>query len=197
MPKYDSIDTIPAKVFFDILKSKNYQLLKPKPKEKGLEVLFMSIYDDFFLRTENEEAKEFLRLRNEVSFLDYKIKMINLVLHNEYYYTCGKEMRLKAIKSLNEGCGLDIDENADFGDEVKRILSENIGWLKNDMNFAKAEMENIIGRANTKDIGYWERLVNLSKGAPSNMLIRDDMFLAEFVEVEKAIINYNRQLKNK
>jgi len=81
MPKYNSIDTIPAKVFFEVLKSKNYQLLKPKPKEKGLEECFIAIYDDFFIKSDNSEAKSYLKLNKEIAFLEYKMAVIKQVLH--------------------------------------------------------------------------------------------------------------------
>ena len=78
MAKYNSIDTIPAKVFFEVLKTKNYQLLKPKPKEKGLEEIFVSIYDEFFLKSNNHEANRYLELTKEISFLKYKIALMRL-----------------------------------------------------------------------------------------------------------------------
>ena len=43
MPKFNNIENIPAKTFFDILETKNFRLLKPKPREKGLEQVFMSL----------------------------------------------------------------------------------------------------------------------------------------------------------
>jgi len=60
MPKFNNIYTIPAKTFFDILQTRNYQLLKPKPREKGLEAVFMAIYDEYFIKSDNHEAKEYL-----------------------------------------------------------------------------------------------------------------------------------------
>ena len=79
MPKYSTIENIPAKTFFEILKSKDYQLLCPKPKEKDLDKLFLSIYDDYFLRSDNEQAKEFLRLQNELIANEYKINVLKQI----------------------------------------------------------------------------------------------------------------------
>ena len=73
MPKYNSIDTIPAKVYFDIKESSNLQLLKPKPSEKDLEKIFESIDDQFFLRSKNPEAQRYLNLTVEIQYLNYKI----------------------------------------------------------------------------------------------------------------------------
>ena len=66
MPKYNSIDTIPAKVYFDIKANNDLQLLKPKPSEKDLDKIFESIDDQFFLRSKNPEAQRYLNLTVEI-----------------------------------------------------------------------------------------------------------------------------------
>jgi hypothetical protein len=195
MCKYDSINNIPAKVFFEILSTKNYQLLCPKPKEKGLEAVFIKIYDDFFMQTENEQAFRYLELVKNVAFLEYKISMIRQTLAFLYYSTTTREMRIEYIKALNEGTGINIDCDVDFSDEVKRILTENIGWLQNDLNFEKIELETMMSKEKGKQSNYIERLVELAVASPPNLTINQDMVLSEFVAFEKAIIRYNKSLQ--
>jgi hypothetical protein len=195
MCKYDSINNIPAKVFFEILSTKNYQLLCPKPKEKGLEAVFIQIYDDFFMQTENEQAFRYLELVKNVAFLEYKISMIRQTLAFLYYSTTTREMRIEYIKALNEGTGINIDCDVDFSDEVKRILTENIGWLQNDLNFEKIELETMMSKEKGKQSNYIERLVELAVASPPNLTINQDMVLSEFVAFEKAIIRYNKSLQ--
>jgi hypothetical protein len=197
MCKYDSINNIPAKVFFEILSTKNYQLLCPKPKEKGLEAVFIKIYDDFFMQTENEQAFRYLELVKNVAFLEYKISMIKQTLAFLYYSTTTREMRIEYIKALNEGTGINIDCDVDFSDEVKRILTENIGWLQNDLNFEKIELETMMSKEKGKQSNYIERLVELAVASPPNLTINQDMVLSEFVAFEKAIIRYNKSLNKK
>ena len=197
MCKYDSINNIPAKVFFEILSTKNYQLLCPKPKEKGLEAVFIQIYDDFFMQTENEQAFRYLELVKNVAFLEYKISMIKQTLAFLYYSTTTHEMRIDYIKALNEGTGINIDCDVDFSDEVKRILTENIGWLQNDLNFEKIELETMMSKEKGKQSNYIERLVELAVASPPNLTINQDMVLSEFVAFEKAIIRYNKSLNKK
>ena len=72
LPKYHNCDTIPAIVFFEIQKSKDYQKLKPKPKTKDLEQVFSKINDDYFLRIDNEKTKRFFYLSNEIIFCSIK-----------------------------------------------------------------------------------------------------------------------------
>ena len=185
MPKYNSIDTIPAKVFWDILKTKNYQLLKPKPKEKGLEEVFIGIYDEFFIKSDNSEAKRYLQLTKEVAFLEWKIAVIKQVLHFTYYNTTTKEMRYDIIKALKTGCKIDIDTEQPFVDEVQRVLHVEIGILMNDLNLAKLELENMIKSGQGKDYDYYDRIGALSQVLQSNSLLKEDMTLAVQVSLEK------------
>ena len=183
MPKYHSIETIPANVFFTILESKNYQLLKPKPKEKDLEAVFMSIYDDYFIKSNNQQANEFLRLRNEIYAIQNKINVIRINLAKEYYYPSTKEIRLSTLKALKEGCDIDINPNLPFADEVERVLTIEIGILENDLNFAKLAFDDLIKEAKKKEFDYYKSVAELSKAI--DMQIRPQMSLAEYIGYEK------------
>jgi hypothetical protein len=183
MPKYLSIETIPANVFFTILESKNYQLLKPKPKEKDLEAVFMSIYDDYFVKSNNQQANEFLRLRNEISFLEYKKAVIKQTLAFTYYNKTTKQMRLDILKALKEGCDIDINPDLPFDVEVERVLTIEIGILENDLNFAKLAFDELIKEAKKKEFDYYKSVAELSKAI--DMQIRPQMSLAEYIGYEK------------
>ncbi len=197
MPKYDKISNIPAETFFEILESKNYQLLKPKPKEKELEKVFISIYDDFFLQSENPEALRYLELTKNVAFLEYKISMIKSTLAFLYYSTTTRQMRIDYIDALRVGAGIDISIDVDFRDEVERILTQNIGWIENDLNFDKLELQQMLSKSNGKKINYIQKLVDLAVASPQNLIIKPNMTLLEFVHTEKAIIKYNSELQQR
>jgi hypothetical protein len=185
MPKFNSIDTIPAKVFFEVLKSKNYQLLKPKPREKGLEQVFISIYDDFFIKSDNNDAKRYLTLNKEIAFLEYKTAVIKQVLHFTFYNQTTKEMRYNIIDALKKGCGIEIDKEAPFIDEVQRVLQIEIGIINNDLNFAKLEIETMAKKSQSKDYDYYDSIGALSNVLPNNSLLKEDMTLAVYVTLEK------------
>jgi hypothetical protein len=197
LPKYNNINNIPAKVFFEILKDKNYQLLKPKPSEKDLEQVFISIYDDFFIQSENPEAIRYLELTKNVAFLEYKIAMIKSTLGFLYYSTTTRQMRIDYLNALKEGAGIEINVDVDFSDEVKRILTENIGWIENDLNFDKLELQQMLSKSKGKEMNYIQRLVDLAVASPQNLMIKQDMTLAEFVHTEKAILKYNSELQQR
>lgn len=185
MPKYNSIDTIKAKVFFEILKTKNYQLLKPKPKEKGLEEIFISIYDEFFIKSDNDEAKKYLSLNKNIAFLNYKIAIIKQTLAFLYYSTTTRQMRIDYLEALKIGCGIDINVDVDFSDEVKRILTENIGWLENDLKFDENELKEMLNKSQNKDYDYYDSIGVLSNILPNNSLLKEDMTLAVYITLEK------------
>ena len=144
MAKYNSIENIPAKTFFEILESKNYQLLKPKPSEKDLDKVFIAIYDDFFIKSDNDEAKDYLRLIKDIATIEYKIATLKQALHFYYYNKTTKEMRLDFINALKSGYGIEINVDAPFVEEVKRVLTIEVGILQNDLSMFKIEYENLI-----------------------------------------------------
>lgn len=196
MPKYKSIDTIPAKVFFEILKSKNYQLLKPKPKEQGLEQVFISIYDDFFVQSDNVESKRYLDLINDITFLEHKINVLKLNLKFYFYNRTTKEMRQEFAKALKTGYKIDLDLSVPFADEVQRVLNIEIGIINNDLEIAKLELTKLQKKAQNIDYNYYEQIGILSNVLPNNSLLREDMSLAIYIELEK-LAKKNVELQNK
>lgn len=185
MPKYDKITNIPANVFFEILKTKNYQLLKPKPSEKDLASVFTSIYDEFFIKSDNSEANRYLELTKNIAFLRYKIASIKQVLHFCYYNKTTKEMRLDLLKALKDGCGIEVDVDANFGDEVLRVLNVEIGIIENDLQFEQTEFDNMVKESQKKDFDYYEQIGVLSDILPNNALLKDKMVLSTYIALEK------------
>ena len=195
MPKFNKIDNIPAKVFFEILKTKDYQLLKPKPKEKDLETVFMFIYDDYFVKSNNHQANEFLRLTNSIGFLEYKINTIKQTIKFIYYNKTTKEMRLDILKALKIGCDIYIDEKLPFTEEVHRVLTIEIGVLNNDLSICKLELKDLVKDAVSKDFDYYDSIIGLSN--IHNRSLNSDLTLAEYVAYEKSAEKIINQSKKK
>jgi hypothetical protein len=195
MPKFNKIDNIPAKVFFEILKTKDYQLLKPKPKEKDLETVFMFIYDDYFIKSNNHQANEFLRLTNSIAFLEYKINTIKQTIKFIYYNKTTKEMRLDILKALKIGCDIYIDEKLPFTEEVHRVLTIEIGVLNNDLSICKLELKDLVKDAVSKDFEYYDSIIGLSN--IHNRSLNSDLTLAEYVAYEKSAEKIINQSKKK
>ena len=185
MPKYNSIDTIPAKVFFHILKTKDYQQLKPKPKEKGLKEIFTSLYDEFFTKMDNEESKYYLHLTKEIAFLEYKIATLKQALYFYYTNKTTKEMREEFAKALNDGFGIYLDLNVPFVDEVYRVLTTEIGIIENDLNLAKLDFDGMIKKSQSKDFDYFDDIGVLGQVLQGNNLVKEEMTLAVYISLSK------------
>jgi len=184
LPKYNSIDTIKAKVFFEILKTKNYQLLKPKPREKGLEDVFISIHDDFFIKSDNKEANEYLRLINEIAFLNYKISVLKKDLHFYYYNKTTEQMRLDFIDALQTGYDIIIDKEANFEDEVLRVLTIEIGIIQNDLTQAKIIFEQMTEKSKKTVVEFEDQIVSMENVLDRQ--IKDGITLAKYIALQKS-----------
>jgi hypothetical protein len=185
LPKYNNISNIPAKTFFDILKSKNYQLLKPKPREKDLEQVFISIYDEFFIKSDNHEAKRYLELTKDIAFYKYKIATLKQSIHFYFYNKTTEKMRLDFIDAMKQGYGIEINKDVPFIEEVERVLTIEIGIINNDLNFAQIEFDEMINKSKNKDFDYYDSIGALSNVLPNNSLLKEDMTLAVYVTLEK------------
>ncbi len=197
MPKYNSIETIPAKTFFEILESKNYQLLKPKPSEKGLEEVFISIYDEFFLKSDNPEANEYLKATKDIAYLEYKIAVLKQSLYFYYANKTTEQMRLDFIETIKEVYNIEIDKTKPFIDEVQRVLTIEIGILENDLNPLKSHYDSLIKNSKSKNFDYYESIGVLSNVLQSNSLLKENMTLAVYVTLEKLANKVVEQQKKK
>jgi len=197
LPKYNSIENIPAKTFFEILKSKNYQLLKPKPKEKGLEQIFISIYDDFFIKSNNPEANEYLKVTKDIAYTEYKIAVLKQSLYFYFSNKTTEQMRLDFIKTIKEVYNIEIDKTAPFIDEVQRVLTIEIGILENDLKLFKINYDSLIKNSKGKDFDYYDSLGVLSNVLPNNSLLKEEMTLVVYVTLEKLASKIVEQQKKK
>ena len=184
MPKYFDINTIPARTFFEILHSKNYQLLCPKPKEKGLEQIFISIYDEFFVKSNNPEANEYLKVTKEIAFLKYKIAYLKQALAFYFYNQTTKQMRLDFIEAVKVGYDIEINPDVDFIDEVQRVLNIEIGIIQNDLSMAEFIFKQMTAKSKAKVFEYESQIVALENVLERNIL--DNITLAKYIAYEKS-----------
>lgn len=188
MPKYDSIETIPARIFFKILKDKDYQQLKPKPKEKGLKEVFGRIYDEFFVASDNPDAKEFLSIDLKIKAQEYKLTTIKRVLWFLTYTPHTREIREQWIDTLKSEFDIVINPDADFLSEVERVLTQEIGWLENDITADRITYDNLLKglTPSTKEFNFYASQVALGNILQGNALVGTDMTLAVYVELDNA-----------
>lgn len=197
MPKYNSIDTIPAKVFFKILENKDYQLLKPKTREKGLESVFLSIYDDWFIQSENPNAKEYLRMTNEMAFLIYKINTIKQVLHFIYYNQTTEKMRFDIIDALSLNCNIYLDKSKSFTNEMLDVLRIQVGELEIDLEMLKTNRDELkpSDSEQEKVFSYYRQIMGFENMIKRN--IDENCTLAKYIEYERTAVKIYENHINK
>jgi len=204
MPKYNSVDTIPAKVFFHILETKDFQKLKPKPSEQGLEQIFISIYDEFFIKSDNAEAKQYLELTEQIADQKYKIATLKLNLHNQYVnqetISDSEELReLKIsmrndfIEALQIGYNITIDKEQPFINEVERVLTTEIGYLENDLAMLEMNYKSMISNSKQKAFDYEENIVAMENVLNRN--INDGIMLDKYIAYGKNVNKVVEQQK--
>lgn len=193
MAKYNSIENIPAKLFFDVLQSKDYSLLVSTEENEDLEAIFTSIYDDFFVKSDNTEAKRYLELTFNVNFLSYKIQTIKQVMHFLYYNPVTDEIKEKLTTALKKGCGISYDKDANWGEEVLRILQVECGIIENDLTMYNLELSKFNKKEDKGTFDFFQSIVALSN--IHNRNIDETITLAMYVAVEnsgKSIIKIQR-----
>lgn len=186
MPKYNHIENIPAKVFFDILSTRDYQQLKPKPRERNLEDVFYSIYDDYFIRLDNDQAKEYLRLQNELAVLVYKLEILKSSLANHYYYPTTEANHKNYLQALKTGYGIIVDEDVEFVYEVRRILDTECGYFENDISIIRSQMKEF-QKGKGKDFDFYDEVIDIANHLHGNVLVKENMTLATYVALTKSI----------
>ena len=185
MPKYNSIENIPAKVFYDIINAKDYNLLKPKPKETGLKDVFMSIYDEWFIKSNNENAKRYLDLRNEIGFLTYKINVIKKTIQFLHDFPLPKiEMLLGIVEVLKKECNIHINIENNISQELKEVLRVQVGSLEFELFQLKTEFDSYVNANNSEKIDFYKKIAYLSDILPNNPLLSEKMSLAVEISLE-------------
>lgn len=184
MAKYNSIENIPAKLFFEVLNTRDYTLLVAEQENEDLEAIFTEIYDDFFVKINNPQAKMYLEMTWKVNFLSYKIETIRQVMHFLYYENVIEEHRLKILDALEKGCGIYVDKSAKFADEVLRVLQVECGIIENDLTMATLELKNTFGKQEEGKFDFYKTIVSLSN--VHNRNIEDNIVLAMYVAIENS-----------
>lgn len=194
MPRFNSINNIPAKLFFDVLHEKDFTLLEPFEGETDEEVeeSFIKVYDEYFLKSDNPKSKEFLRLRQEIAFITYKIESIVQVLDFLLFNTTTKEIRIMLLESLIY-IGVNINLEAEFMQEVQNILQVEVGCLTNDLNIAKMDLENLSKGQQESVYNFYESLVSLETAMERSL--DDEMVLAKYIEYEKLAVKKAEMMK--
>jgi hypothetical protein len=208
MPKYNSADNILAKVFFEILHSKDYMKLKPKPNEAkelgkaGLKSIYDGIYDYYFVKSDNFEAKEFLRLSNSINAQEYKIKTIEGVLKllfQTHAMPEFDELRNEWWDVFENDFGIPVNRDLDVLDIIQGIKQRDLGFMRNDLNMENMEYDALLKQItpDKKEYDYYASIVGLGNAMQGNTLVSVDMVLSVYIALENEAKRLSIEFKKK
>ena len=194
--KYNSYHNIPARIFFEIRESRDFQLMRPKPNTstEWLAKLFLQIYDDYFMKSKNKDAQRYSELLEIEAGLETKIKAFASVLEfhwrtpqNIWNHPTVINIRTEQITELNKYLDYPFDLEADFDEQMQTALNVSLGIIKNDLSECQMELEDMRKKAGVSKFEFYERHANINKvNAP--YILPPTLLLAEFVEAEKMAI---------
>jgi len=191
--KYDSYHNIPARVFFEIRETGNFQLLCPKPKTDTtwLGKLYVQIYDDYFIKLDNADAKRYTYLLEAEATLENLIKSYTLLL--ELHWNTPPEIwntdvikqgRERHIAKMNEQLDIAIDPDGDFDEQVQIALNQSLGFKKNDLNEIKMELEQLRDRAGNTVFEFYDDLQQINEA--NGQAYGADVLLPVYVSARKS-----------
>ena len=182
-------------MFFEIRASGNYTLLCPKPKTstEWLKKLFMQIYDDYFIKSDNKDAVRYLELLENKAHIDTKIAIFKSIL--QFHWETPQEIwdhpaiisvRRSNIEKLNKFMDYPIDLDGDFDGEVQNALNVSLGIFENDLAEVEMELDGLRATANKTVFEFYDSLQNINEC--NQQALPSSLLLAEYVAAEKSAI---------
>ena len=181
LPEYTTPENLPVKVFFEILKTQNLNLLNPKNLKVNQNVLretWAKILSEYQKLTNNRKYIDVLNKEKKIWIIKNKITTLTaiLLLIDEQ----SEEVRGPIEEALKEfGLNVDIDSKR-LNNAVKREKSRLELLEKQKLSEAKKE-----------EVNFWQ-LVAQVENSLGRQIDVDNMTLAHWVETIKII-----KLKNK
>jgi hypothetical protein len=192
--KYDSYAVFPASLFFEIRDSKNYQLMKPKPRTstEWLEKMFLQVFDDYFMKLDNEDAKRYLELLENEKIIECKIVAFKSVLKfhwetppNLWNNPTIVKIRIEQITALNKYLDSPFDLENNFNEELMNTLSVSIGILENDLTITRFELEDLRKEHDIKPFEFYDSIQNINE-VNMHGQINSTCLLPEYVAAVKS-----------
>lgn len=183
---------IPAKLFFDILNTRDYTKLGTAPIEE-LEKAFEKIFDEYVVLDGNEKVIQWYKKQCKISFLNYQIWVIETALYTICYAPLTKEQRIRVIDNLNamQTPKVKFDKDKPILDEVQRIQRSVLGSIRNRLNLELSNEKKVEEQAKysyRKDLAAIENVLGHS--------LPEKMSLEMFLERKKsAVEKSNNQRK--
>jgi len=184
---------IPAKLFFDIMHTEDYQKMGTVSIEE-CEKAYDVISDEYFTILPNIKLKTYLLKKAKIYHLEAKITYINSVLGLISFTPLTIHERNKIIDELNSIDGVKVNFKKDLNllkSEIQRVQSSVLGILKNQINSIKDDKEKKEEKSKYVFQGDIVRL----RQALDGMHIDENISLYMYAELTKAAIDVSNQRK--
>jgi len=206
--KYHSYDVFPAKAFFDVRSTENFQLMRPKPSASTdqLENLYLAIYDVFFAKLDNKNAVRYVEIRNELAVLNAKKHSIVSVIEftwktpeNLWMHPVFVDFRKQQIDAINSFLDSPFDLESDTLQEIERVMNVEIGIINDEISILTTELTQLQQESEEVVFNYYADIVALEES--HGRTLDEKMMLPKYVELvklahKKAEDAKLRQLKN-
>lgn len=137
--KYTNLE-IPAKLFFNIIDTSNYEVLGGENDEENA-ILWNSIFDEYYLLSENIKIRSIMDKQFKISIIELKIQKIKDCIYSLMYVIPPELIEeKKIIKSALKELGVKYDIDKDTVDQCHRMLKSDIGILNNQLSMLSASL---------------------------------------------------------
>lgn len=175
---------IPARLFFEILKTENLNLLKKdkdkKVKRKQLKKNWNQIYDEYFELKDDQKMKIIIQTQKDIISLATTIELVKQAL----YVIVSKKLDDNQIKVLSEKIKLlnfPFDENNPL-ESAHSLITEYIPSLQTRIEFEKENLKSLTeGQAST----FEDNCVAFESYGYS---VNENCSLRRYIAYEKAVL---------
>lgn len=184
---------IPARLFFDVMHTEDYQLLGTVGKE-DCEDAYDKIFDEYLQIMPNPRLISYVRRKSKVENIQLKITTIKSILAIIAFTSLTQAERDVIIDQLNSIEGVKIRMSKDpkiIVSEIERIHTSVLGELRNILNM---ELEQLPKDTAKAKYVFEKDIVNL-RLALDGMHINDDINLYMFAELTKSATEISNQRK--
>lgn len=178
---YDSIENIPVKLFFEILKTEKLSLLNPQkvklPKNSNLEDIWNNIVEEYYKESNFKQYRSVLRKIKQIQALKNKLT------------TCHASIMLLKISPLNN---IAISSLASFGYKGKDIPFVERALLKESSRLKLLEKKKKNDNEE-QDVNFWQLVADIEEARGFQIDI-DNMSLIRWISIIKQIKSKNEKL---
>ena len=188
MIKYNDC-SIPAKLFFEEILSKDNVSVLGEGTPEELEAAKMAIIDEYCVIDNNYKLKQWYKTNAKIKVIEHTISTISAIVYALYYNNPNKEQKEALINALNilDKPKIRFKKEKPLKDEIIRINTKVLGALRNEIKFLRPKKNNEEEKENKYyfDTDYMKLCAAMGQSLPDNPT------LAGYVELKNVLKKRN------